>query len=175
MYLPTEYFADIYKINYEGLFKKGTRLLLFDLDNTIADYETPNATNQVSSLIDKLKSMGFEVVIISNNSKKRVSLFENDLDVVAIHRLSKPHTHRIKKYLKSKSYKRDEMIWIGDQLMTDMKCANKIGIKSILVNPLKQETERWYTRFNRLFENRKLKKIKERYKDEFIALGLDKR
>lgn len=47
---------------------------------------------------------------------------------------------------------------IGDQLLTDIVCANKIGVTNILVKSISRKTERWYTRINRLREEKVLKK-----------------
>ena len=53
-----------------------------------------------------------------------------------------------------------EITAIGDQLLTDIYGANRVGITSILINPI-GEQEKWCTKINRFFEGfvyRKLRK-----------------
>lgn len=46
-----------------------------------------------------------------------------------------------------------DLVLIGDQLMTDIAAANNAGIKSILVKPL-VESDAWNTKPNRFIEKR---------------------
>lgn len=173
--IPTEYDKDIFSIDYNSLFDSGKRLILIDLDNTIADYETPNASEEVKLLFRQIKDLGFVIVIITNNSVKRVLKFGDDLEVDTIHRLAKPMTYKICKQLKKHSFKKEEIVWIGDQIMTDIKCANRLKISSILVDPIKPQTEHWYTLINRKIEKKALLAIKNKKREIFDSLGLEKR
>ncbi|MFR7880209.1 MAG: HAD hydrolase-like protein [Christensenellales bacterium] len=62
-------------------------------------------------------------------------------------------------FYKKNNLNKDEIVMIGDQLLTDIVCANKIGVTNILVKSISRKTERWYTRINRLREEKVLKKI----------------
>lgn len=42
----------------------------------------------------------------------------------------------------------DEIVMVGDQIMTDIRGANRAGIRSILVKPI-IATDSWKTQFNR--------------------------
>ena len=47
----------------------------------------------------------------------------------------------------------DELVMVGDQIMTDVRGANRAGIRSILVKPI-IDTDSWKTRFNRFWERK---------------------
>jgi len=173
--IPNEYVKDIHAIDYERLYSLGKKLILFDLDNTLADYDTPDASKKLVTLFDAIKKRGSTILILSNNSHKRVRRFAHQLEVKGIYRLGKPATRKIKKYLKSMNYTFDEMVWIGDQIITDVRCAKKLNIYAILVDPIKPQSERWYTKINRLLENDALKKIKERRGNLYNSLKLNER
>ena len=87
----------------------------------------------------------------------------------------KPFTFKIKKYLKESNYNVENILFVGDQIVTDIKFSRKLGIYAILVDPINRSTERWYTKINRFFENIRLNQIKKELPSEFIELGLDKR
>ena len=59
--------------------------------------------------------------------------------------------------------------------MTDIFGANRFAAYSILVNPIKRKTEKWYTRINRRIEEKMLVKIKNKRSESYQQLGLDKR
>ena len=53
------------------------------------------------------------------------------------------------------------MAIIGDQLVTDIYAGTRYGIITVLVDPL-GEKDLWVTKFNRIKENRKLRKYKKK-------------
>ena len=58
-FIPDIYQKSIYYINYDKLYKKGIRCLLFDLDNTIVPSHTNKPTKRLKKLFDELKDKGF--------------------------------------------------------------------------------------------------------------------
>ena len=51
---------------------------------------------------------------------------------------------------------KNQVVMIGDQIMTDIRAANRAGVRSILVRPV-IETDSWKTQFNRFMERRIMK------------------
>lgn len=135
-YRPDIYQKSIYYINYDKLYKKGIRCLLFDLDNTITPSYIDKPTKRLKKLFDELKDKGFKIVIISNSTKHRIEPFKNGLYVDACAFSLKPRKDKYEKILEKLKLKHTEVAAIGDQLLTDIKGANKMDIVSILVNPL---------------------------------------
>ena len=135
-YMPDIYQKSIYYINYDKLFKKGIRCLLFDLDNTIAPPHVKNPSKRVKKLFDELKDKGFKIVLISNSPKHRLEPFKNELNVDACALSLKPIKNKYERIMEKFKYKSTELAAIGDQLITDIYGANKLDITSILVNPL---------------------------------------
>ena len=141
-FMPDVYQKSIYYINYDKLYKKGIRILLFDLDNTIVPSHSNKPTKRLKKLFDELKDKGFKVIIFSNATKHRIEPFKSFLNVDACAFSLKP---------KKDKYIHTEVAAIGDQLITDVYGANKLDITSILVNPL-TEKDRTVTFFNRMLE-----------------------
>ena len=65
----------------------------------------------------------------------------------------------------SRKYKKNEVVEIGDQLMTDQFASKRYGLYTIMVKNIDPKTEIWTTRFNRRIENKVLKRIKKKYPD----------
>ena len=155
-FVADEYVKNVFQIDLEKLKNEGKRVIFTDLDNTLVGAAVKAPTPEIIEFLNQAKDLGFEVIIVSNNNKERVSYFAKDLSIKAAHHKAlKPLKLKLRKILKQ--YHRSEVIMIGDQLMTDMWCANKVGCKSILVEPL-QKKESILTFFNRKIDIKKRKK-----------------
>ena len=164
-FMPDIYQKSIYYINYDKLYKKGIRLLLFDLDNTITPSHVNKPTKRLKKLFDELKDKGFKIIIMSNSTKHRIEPFKNELMVDACAFSLKPRKDKYVYIMDKFKYKHTEIASIGDQLITDIYGANRLDITSILVNPL-SEKDYTVTLFNRLFERIIFNKLEK--KDVFI-------
>lgn len=158
-YVPDIYQESIFKINYELLKNKGIKCLLFDLDNTIAPYNQKECTNEVKELFSKLKEE-FSLFIFSNSPKKRVSKFASQLRINYVYNANKPSSTKFIKFLKDNKFIENEVAIIGDQIVTDIKGGNNVGIISILVNPISDYDPIW-TKIGRLREKRIIKKLRK--------------
>ncbi len=164
-FVPDIYQKSIYYINYDKLFKKGIRCILFDLDNTISPSHVNVPTKRLKKLFDELRDKGFKIIIMSNSPKHRIEPFKNYLNVDACSFSLKPRSNKYEKIMEKFSYKPTEIAAVGDQLITDIYGANKLDITSILVNPL---TSRDFTvtTFNRIVEKFIFNKLNK--KDLFL-------
>ena len=172
-FLPTEYKKDIFSIDYNSLLQNGIKTLLFDLDNTIADYGTSTPNDETINLFKNIKELGFDIYLISNNFYKRLSVFINAFNSKGMSRIHKPFTFKIRKLIKKNNIDSSVSYWIGDQAVTDIRCANKLNFRTILVDPINKDSEKWYTKLNRKREKLIYKKLSK--KEIFLQLGLDKR
>lgn len=161
IFIPDMYQKSIYTINYEKLYADGMRCLLFDLDNTCVPYTEKLPNEKLKTLFDRLKDMGFKVIIFSNAPKKRLEPFKNGLVVDCSFSSKKPSKRKFLKVLKMFNYDLSETAIIGDQLFTDIFGGNRVGIKTILVNPMSNK-DMSFTKVFRLFEKIQYNKMKKR-------------
>lgn len=164
-FIPDEYQTTIYDIDFKRLYDSGKRLIITDLDNTLISYRETHPNEKLILWKEKLEGMGFEIIICSNNHKKRVQSFSKELGVLCVHSARKPLKKGLKKALKkaSRKYRKDEVVEIGDQLMTDQYASAKLKFYTIMVKNIDPKTEIWTTRFNRKLENKILRRIKKKY------------
>lgn len=158
--LPSLRAKSAYHLPLELLKKEGKKVLLFDLDNTLASYYESFEDRELDArrLKETLEWQGFRMVIASNGRGKRVKDFAKKLGVPCFPMLLKPFAFRLKKALQQNGIKKEEACLIGDQMLTDLKAAKKAGIFFVLTDPL-QEKEPFFTRINRHFERKKRKNI----------------
>lgn len=157
-FIPDIYQKSIYDISYETLKNKGIKCILFDLDNTIAPINVLNPEKELKDLVADIELLGLKVIIMSNANKSRVRPFKEGLNVDSSYNSHKPLKKKYKKIMEIYNFKDNEIACIGDQLLTDIYGANKMGFLSILVNPI-SDRDLFITKINRIFERKILKKL----------------
>lgn len=140
----------IYEIDIDFFKWANVKVLLIDLDNTLDSYKLYHPTEKAVELLKKIRDAGIYPVIISNNRGKRVSSYANDLGVEYLNSSMKPFACRINKFVKAHGWNKDEMILVGDQMVTDVGAGNHAGIRVILTDKIVKE-DQITTRFNRIF------------------------
>ncbi|MBD1372869.1 YqeG family HAD IIIA-type phosphatase [Hazenella sp. IB182357] len=149
--IPNLYVESIYAINLHELKDRGIKTVIVDLDNTLVESTRPEATPKLIKWLAQLKGLGFQVMIVSNNNRNRVSTFASPLQIPFIYTAKKPLTLAFKRALKKMGSQKEETVVIGDQLLTDVFGGNRMGIYTILVTPV-CETDGYLTRVNRRIE-----------------------
>lgn len=140
MLFPNEEYGSTYQIPFEEFYRKGYRAIIFDIDNTLVPHGLP-ADHRAVKLCKNLKEMGYHVCLLSNNREERVKPFAEELDVTYIYKAGKPSK---KGYLKAAEMMNEELahiLFVGDQIITDVLGANRTGIYSILVAPINPKEE----------------------------------
>lgn len=160
-YIPDIYQKSIYTIDYDNLLLRGIKCLLFDLDNTLVPAHTKEANKKLKQLFDELKARDFKIIIFSNSSKNRVRPFKEELEVDCCASAGKPFPKKFLKIMEEYHFTVSEIAIIGDQMLTDVKGGNRIGITTILINPVSTKDVIW-TKPGRLVEKRIMKKLRDR-------------
>ena len=148
MFFPDRYVASAYVIDYEQLYEKGFRGLIFDIDNTLVPHGAP-ADDRAVKLFGRLKEIGYQCCLISNNQEPRVKMFNEKIKVDYVYNAHKPSTKNYKKAMEIMGTYTDNTLFIGDQLFTDVWGAKRAGIGNILVKPIHPREEvqivlKWY-------------------------------
>lgn len=78
IFYPDETADTSYGIDYEALYRKGYRGLIYDVDNTLVPHGAP-ADERAKALFERLHTIGFSAVLLSNNKEPRVKSFAEDV------------------------------------------------------------------------------------------------
>ena len=140
IFYPDDYKASTYLIDFEDLYHLGYRGLIFDIDNTLVPHGAP-ADVRSMALFGRLRDIGFDTCLISNNQEPRVKPFAESVKSKYIFNAHKPSTKNYKKAMELMGTEKDTTIFIGDQLFTDVWGAKRTGIMSILVKPIHPKVE----------------------------------
>ena len=157
IFIPTYYSENIFKINPDFFVEKGIKCILSDLDNTLDAFDELNPSDRVRQFKNELDKRNIKLCIVSNNKGKRKGIYCDRLGVEGVFTCYKPFPNRINKFIEKLGYKKEEVILIGDQILTDVGCGNNCKISVILTDPIVKK-DQWTTKFNRLID-RPIRKI----------------
>lgn len=167
-FLPNEQIDQIFDLKPEKLKEKGIKGIITDLDNTLVAWDVKDATPDVITWFKTMEENDIKVTIISNNNQERVTVFSEPLGTPFVFSARKPLSRAFKTVAKQMDLKKEEILVVGDQLMTDVLGGNMAGFYTVLVVPVVQ-TDGKITKINRFMERIILKRLKnkdKRYKEE---------
>ena len=129
---------DIYELSGEALERRGFRLLLADLDNTLVPYGVPLPDEKLKAWRDELARHGVALFILSNNRREhRPRIFAEALDVPYIGHAGKPKTPSFYKAMERMGVTKEQTAIVGDQVFTDVLGGSRAGVSAILVEPIR--------------------------------------
>ncbi len=148
---PDLYCTDLDELDF-GLFKKaGYRLILVDVDNTLARHGSVKADDYARRAVSRAVQAGLDCRIISNAGKKRIEAYAATLAIPYVAWAKKPSPKAIIETCQAANVLPEEAVMIGDQILTDVICAHRAGCLAVLVKPRSQR-EPWHIRLKRQFE-----------------------
>lgn len=161
LFLPSEHVNSVFDISIPTLLDKGIKGIITDLDNTLVEWDRPEATPELIGWFDAIKAHGIKITIISNNNEDRVKKFSDPIEVPFISSAKKPMRKAFQQALRLMQLTKEEVVVIGDQLLTDVFGGNRLGLHTILVSPVSQ-SDGFFTKFNRKVERTILNQMKRK-------------
>ncbi len=151
LFLPDYMFDSFSDITPEFLHSIGVKTVLVDIDNTLAPYEAPDPNGRVIKWFEDLKNAGIKAALMSNNNESRVHRFNKSLRLPAYYDCKKPSTKCYLAVLARLKCDRADTCVIGDQIFTDVLVGKRLGLRAILVPPIRDQKTLFF-RFKRLLE-----------------------
>lgn len=133
---PDYVFDDYGAVTPDFLRRLGARLLLADLDYTLAPKRVPEPDDALRAWVSALREGGVTPVILSNNrSPARVERFCRDLGVRYVGHAGKPGRRGFEEAMRLAGATPPETAMLGDKLLTDVLGAKRCGVTSLMVEP----------------------------------------
>ena len=157
---PNLYLKKVEDITIEALMKNKIKLLILDVDNTLIDIYK-NLSESVITWAKEMRGQGIKLYILSNtNNEKKVKEVAEKLKIQYKHFAMKPLKKGFKYVQNQTNIKPENIAVVGDQIFTDVLGGNRSKMFTILVDPIDDKKDYWYTAWKRPIEN----KIKKNYK-----------
>ena len=154
---PDVKFKGITDITVDVLKKYGINALLLDVDNTMSTHHGTVLTDGLCEWIAAMQQNGIKLMVLSNSKRRRIEPFANRIGLPFISLSCKPLPTGYLRGVKALGEKRKNTAIVGDQIFTDVLGGNTVGIKTILLTPIKLE-DGWSFKLRRNLEKKVYKK-----------------
>ena len=155
----SKYYANsLFSLPLELLAKKGYKVFLIDLDNTLTSPFSKKPDKRSYDLFERLYKLGIDAYIISNNHKKRVEEFASRLKVRYVYHAFKPFKFKIERFILQNGLNKSKILLVGDQIINDMYLSRSLKVDGLLVNPISKK-DNIYTKLIRPFDKAYKKRL----------------
>ena len=144
-------------ITVELLNRYNIKALLLDVDNTMSTHHGTVLTDGLMEWIAQMQENGIKLMVLSNSKKARIEPFAARIGLPFISLGCKPLPSGYLRGVKALGENRKNVAIVGDQIFTDVLGGNVVGVKTILLTPIKLE-DGWSFKVRRRFEKKLYKK-----------------
>ncbi len=138
---PEIYLKSVFELDEKLLKKIGANTLIFDIDNTLVPYWVKTPTKELKEYFERLKNSGITIAVLSNSREERSKVFCAENNIPYYYRAGKPGVKGMKALLKRLGAVPEKSVLAGDQIFTDVLCANLSGVHSVLVKQVSKKDE----------------------------------
>lgn len=139
--------------------------LILDVDNTLSTHHGQILTDGLPEWLENMKQNGIFLTVLSNSKEARVKPFAEKINLEYISLGLKPLPNGFLRAKKKYGLNFKNTAIVGDQIFTDILGGNLVGLRTILLTPIKLETtygfrfKRWVERI--VFKLYKIKNTEE--------------
>ena len=134
--VPEWVFDDYTAVTPAFLRARGIRLLLTDLDYTLAPKSVHDPDEAVRTWLAALAAAGITVAVLSNNrSPERVQRYCAGLGISFVGHARKPEKSGYRRAMERFGAMPRETAMLGDKLLTDVLGARRSGVLALMVEP----------------------------------------
>ena len=142
--IPDRVFDRYSDITAQMLLDRGVKLLLCDLDYTLAPRAVAVPDDALRRWLGEMRSAGITVMILSNNrSGERVDTFCKDLGIPYVGHAGKPSRRGYREAMQKAGVSAAQTAMLGDKLLTDVLGAKRSGVLALMVEPLGGPVGTW--------------------------------
>jgi HAD superfamily phosphatase (TIGR01668 family) len=159
--MPDYMFPTYDAVTPEFLKSIGVRAVLADIDNTLAPYEQAEPDDRLRGWLASLADAGISITFVSNNGRERVELFNRTLGLPAYYKSGKPFGKNLRRAMTAMGADKTTTVMLGDQLLTDALAGKHLGLRAIIVPPIRDRRDA-FTRFKRVLERPFVRRYKQK-------------
>jgi len=132
---PVLHFGSVLEIPPDLFAARGVRAVALDVDNTITRWELESVPGEILDWIAALKSRGLSLALVSNGVARKLKSVEEQTGVALVPG-KKPFLSTFVRCREFFGAPDSQIAIVGDQCVTDIWPANRLGWLTVLVEPM---------------------------------------
>lgn len=110
--------------------------LILDVDDTLVSMRQSHASEDVLAWVTQVRRVA-DIWLVSNNlSQRRIGRIAHSLDLPYLLGAKKPSRKKLRQAIDAMDLRPQEVAMVGDRLFTDVLAGNRLGLFTILVEPM---------------------------------------
>lgn len=114
----------------------GLKGLVLDVDETLVPFQVDDISTELQDWINKMRSVVSLWLVSNNLSEARIGGIARSLDVPYYLGAAKPSRRKIRAALEKMDLPVHQVAMVGDRLFTDVLAGNRLGMFTVLVEPI---------------------------------------
>ena len=151
IFLPDIRLNRVTDISVELLKKYNIESLILDVDNTLSTHHGEILTDGLPEWLQYMKENNIGLTVLSNSKEARVKPFAEKINLDFISLGLKPLPFGYLRAVKKLGTNKKNTAIVGDQIFTDILGGNIVGVKTVLLTPIKPE-DGWSFKLRRRLE-----------------------
>ena len=126
----------ILQLTPETIRTYGLKGLVLDVDETLVPVKAASASVELEEWVKEIRSCVSLWLVSNNISENRIGRIARSLDLPYYLGAAKPSRRKLRDALKGMNLPPQEVGMVGDRLFTDVIAGNRLGMFTILVEPI---------------------------------------
>ncbi|MBD2181741.1 YqeG family HAD IIIA-type phosphatase [Planktothrix sp. FACHB-1355] len=110
--------------------------LVLDVDETLVPMKVQQASDELRLWVDEIRQVAQMWLVSNNLSETRIGGIARSLNLPYLHGASKPSRRKLRQAVAQMNLGVEQVGMVGDRLFTDVLAGNRLGMFTILVDPI---------------------------------------
>lgn len=110
--------------------------LILDVDETLVPFRAAQVSAELLPWVEEIRQVATLWLVSNNISEARIRRIGKTLDLPYISGAAKPSRRKVRRAVEAMGLPVDQVGMVGDRLFTDVLAGNRLGLFTVLVEPM---------------------------------------
>jgi uncharacterized protein len=120
----------------EMLIQHNLKGLVLDVDETLVPFRSSQASTELLHWVQEIRQITTLWLVSNNISDARIRRIAKSLDLPYISGAAKPSRRKVRQAVEAMGLPFEQIGMVGDRLFTDVLAGNRLGLFTVLVEPM---------------------------------------